>query len=207
VELKSKRKTATEMSPQLPSIRWAQCFVQSHTEIKTVRPIEVTRQKLEATYKEVLKPFLLKLQTLSKDNNYHESLFFQLDETSNQVQLKTVIRRIIPASQPSLFQLTVPPIYNTTTLFIISADGYHQNSHILLPNDVDLSSISHPSLKFLHVHQSSKRWMTKQIFEHICFSFLIPAIVHAKAALPEEKQTRALLLLDGATAHYSLNLR
>jgi hypothetical protein len=50
--------------------------------------VEVSDKRLEATYLEVLKPYLDFTQDLISKNKYNESLVFQLDETSCQVKYK-----------------------------------------------------------------------------------------------------------------------
>jgi hypothetical protein len=91
-------------------------------------------------------------------------------------------------------------------LFIISADGYHQNSHIILPFDTQREGVTVNHLKFLHVQYSAKGWMTKIMFEEICTNFLLPAIKHARDELRPEERTRAILILDGASVHSNRRL-
>jgi hypothetical protein len=204
--IRLKRECLMSADCWIPTLRWAQIFVHSHKEVKAITPMEVSKQRKEACYLENLEPFLTTLDEMFEMNKYEKSLIFHLDETSLQVKYKNVRRRIVPASRSTLFILALPPIYHTTTLFIVSADGYHENTHLVLPFEVEIDQLPPHPLKFMHAHQSAKGWMMKTMFEEICETCLIPAILKAREALPEGESTRALLLLDGASTHSSRSL-
>jgi hypothetical protein len=51
-----------------------QLFVKAHREIKSISPILLSQERKDATYKEILEPFLNTLQLLIDENRYESSL-------------------------------------------------------------------------------------------------------------------------------------
>jgi hypothetical protein len=99
-----------------------------------MKPELLIQARLEACYLENLTPFLEMFDSLLQKNKYHHALVFHLDETSCQVKTKRKEHRVVPLGKKNLFMLGVPPILHLTMLFIVTAEGYHLPSHLLVPH-------------------------------------------------------------------------
>jgi hypothetical protein len=162
--------------------------------------------RLEACYQENLQPFLEWFQSVLEMKKYKQDLIFHLDETSCQVKQRKGEKRIVAREKKTSFQLCVPPIMHMTVLFIVTASGRHLRSHAILPSSVDLSVLEEWDDQHLLLHNTTKGWMTKELFLQILQKEIIPAIVERRRLLKLESTSPALLLMDCASCHTNLIL-
>jgi hypothetical protein len=93
-----------------------------------------------------------------------------------------------------------------TALFIVQANGRHVASQLLVPDEIPDELVKSFHSEYMHVHKTTKGWMSKILFEQICKTVLLPEIEKNRKELSEHASKRALLILDGASSHSNRKL-
>jgi hypothetical protein len=169
-------------------------------------PEEISRERIVATYREMLEPFMRTLQKLIEKNKYAPNLIYQLDETSCLIKSQRKTPRVVPATVQHVPIVALPVVHFLTALFIITADGRHMPSHALLPETCNPLVIQTFHSPFLILHQTPNGWMTKTKFRHIVEDYIVPDVEGKRAKLSSGTPNMALIIMDGATAHPNFEL-
>jgi hypothetical protein len=107
---------STEMKK--PSRGWVYIFLEGHSSLKTIKPVELNRLRIIASLWENVNAWLEKARGLIAKKKYPEDLIFQMDETSCLVHSSREVLRIVASKLAFLPALAKAPIYHLTVLFI-----------------------------------------------------------------------------------------
>jgi hypothetical protein len=180
--------------------------VKDHKELKIIRPNVMDSCRIENIWFESLAPFLLDAEELILRKNYSPKLIFQLDETSCLLSKYKLLGRVGSCTRKRIPCQAIPQIYRCTLLFIVTGDGEHMKSHLLLPSKVDQSTLGSWKPTKMKVHYTMNGWMDKDTFSTIISEFLLPHIMKIRETLGKEEEMGALLLCDGHASRMNLQL-
>jgi hypothetical protein len=150
--------------------------------------------------------FLAMLRDLIKKNNYYPDMMIQGDETSCQCKPFRHAKRIASETTTFLPVLKPTPIYHLTFLFLVTADGQHLPSTVIVPSWYDTSQLSEFRNDNYHVRLTQKGWVTTDLFEDVMRSDVMKWIEERRKTITDEKRKRALLILDGHPSRRNLAL-
>jgi hypothetical protein len=190
----------------VPSRNWAIAFVGRHKRLRELPPDVLDEARIIASEEENVMSFLAMLRDLIQKNNYYPDMMIQGDETSCQCKPYRHAKRIASETTTFLPVLKPTPIYHLTFLFLVTADGQHLPSTVIVPSWYDTSQLSEYRNENYHVRLTQKGWVTTDLFEDVMRSDVMKWIEERRKTITDEKRKRALLILDGHPSRRNLTL-
>jgi hypothetical protein len=187
-------------------MKWAYKFVKRHSQqLHLVRADLLEQARKDAWNYENISKWFDTLSGLLLAHLYDSRLVFQLDETSLCVKRLTEAKKVVPYGRRYIPSLKLPPIYRCTALFIIKLSEESLTPHIIFAKSKKLPiERLHPKHSILH--ENSKGWMEKTLFETIMREHILKEIQSIRNTMTPEQCHRALIILDGHSSRQNRHL-